>query len=76
MAQCLACDALIDIDEFDVDQGDQFSCSECGSNLEVASLSPIELELVSEDNGDGDKDDRTSLDPDDKHDEHDEDNDE
>ena len=44
MATCPECDAEIEVDEFDVDKGDQLSCPECGSNLEVASLSPIELE--------------------------------
>ena len=40
MATCPECDAEIEVDEFDVDKGDQLSCPECGSNLEVTSLSP------------------------------------
>ena len=46
MATCPECDAEIEVDEFDVDKGDQLSCPECGSNLEVTSLSPIELDLA------------------------------
>jgi alpha-aminoadipate carrier protein LysW len=46
MATCPECDADIDVDEFDVERGDVISCPECGSNLEVAGVSPLELQLV------------------------------
>ena len=49
MATCSECDTEIDVDEFDVDRGDQLSCPECGSNLQVGRLSPVELEPASED---------------------------
>lgn len=52
MATCPECSAEIEVDEFDVDKGDQLSCPECGLNLEVTKLSPIELELFSEDDED------------------------
>ena len=32
MATCPECDAEIEVDEFDVDKGDQLSCPECGSD--------------------------------------------
>ena len=48
MAICSECGADIDVDEFDVDRGDQLSCSECGANLVVFGLSPITLELADE----------------------------
>jgi alpha-aminoadipate carrier protein LysW len=48
MATCPECDAEIEVDEFDVDKGDQLSCPECGSNLEVVGLSPIELDLAAD----------------------------
>ena len=54
MATCPECDAEIDVDEFDVDKGDQLSCPECGSNLEVASLSPLELDVAPDDDEDDD----------------------
>jgi len=57
MATCPECDADIDVDEFDVDKGDLISCAECGSNLEVASIAPLELEPVDEDEEDDDDDD-------------------
>ena len=40
MAICPECEADIDVDEFDVDKGDQISCPECGTNLEVIAVAP------------------------------------
>jgi alpha-aminoadipate carrier protein LysW len=39
----------MEVDEFDVDKGDLISCPECGSNLEVVSLAPLELEAADDD---------------------------
>lgn len=73
MAICPACDAEIEVDEFDVDQGDELSCPECGEALEVASLSPVELELVSEEDEDkkGLDDEEEAVDEDEDEDEDD-----
>jgi len=57
MATCPECDAEIEVDEFDVDKGDQLSCPECGSNLEVIGVSPIELDLAPDDDDEEDLDD-------------------
>jgi alpha-aminoadipate/glutamate carrier protein LysW len=66
MASCPECDAEIEVDEFDVDKGDQLSCPECGSNLEVVSLSPLELDLADDDDEDEEEeDDDDDLDEDD-----------
>ena len=54
MTNCVEYDAGIDVDEFDVDRGDQLSCPECGTNLVVVSLNPVELDLVSDDDDDDD----------------------
>ncbi len=69
MAICSECGGDFDVDEFDVDRGDQLSCPECGANLVVFGLSPITLELADEESagdldeppdgdedGDGDRD--------------------
>jgi alpha-aminoadipate carrier protein LysW len=72
MATCPECDADIEVDEFDVDKGDEITCPECGSNLEVVGLSPIELEAVEEDEDDLDDE----LDEDEEEDEEDEEVDE
>jgi lysine biosynthesis protein LysW len=55
MAICPACEAEIEVDEFDVDKGDQLSCPECGETLEVINLSPVELDLLSDEDEDDDE---------------------
>jgi len=55
MAICPACEAEIEVDEFDVDKGDQLSCPECGETLEVINLSPVELDLLSDEDEDEDE---------------------
>jgi len=47
-AICPECDSPIDVDAFDVDIGDELTCSECGSLLRVASDSPLEFEIADE----------------------------
>lgn len=56
-AICPECDSPIDVDEFDVDIGDELTCSECGSFLRVASDSPLEFELADDDIDDDEDDD-------------------
>ena len=63
-AICPECDSAIDIDEMDVDVGDELACSECGALLRVFSDSPLELELADEDEDD-DEDDEDDGDEDD-----------
>ena len=48
-AICPECDSPIDVDEYDVDIGDELTCSECGSFLRVSSDSPLEFEIADED---------------------------
>ena len=48
-AICPECDSPIDVDEYDVDIGDELTCSECGSLLRVSGDSPLELEVADED---------------------------
>jgi alpha-aminoadipate carrier protein LysW len=55
-AICPECDSPIDVDEFDVDIGDELTCSECGSLLRVSSDSPIEFESADDDDFDDDED--------------------
>jgi len=43
-AVCPECDEEVYVDA-DSEQGDIVSCDECGSNLEVVGLDPIELDL-------------------------------
>jgi alpha-aminoadipate carrier protein LysW len=41
----------------DVDKGESVSCEECGTDLEVVGLDPVELDIVEEDDLDDDEDD-------------------
>ena len=43
------CDSPIDVDAYDVDIGDELTCSECGSLLRVSSDAPLEFEIADED---------------------------
>ena len=53
---CPECDSPIDIDEFDADLGDELSCSECGALLRVAAESPLEVELIDDEEDEEDDD--------------------
>ena len=61
-AICPECDSPIDVDEYDVDIGDELTCTECGSLLRVAVDSPVELELADDDDDlDDEKDDEEAV---------------
>ena len=72
MAACPACDFEIDVDEFDVERGDELSCQECGANLQVSTVLPVDLALAGDDD-DGDEDDHEAEDADTNGGAHDED---
>ena len=61
-AICPECDSPIDVDEYDVDIGDELTCSECGSLLRVASDSPLEFEIADEDDDLDEEDDEVVKD--------------
>jgi len=46
MAVCPECEGEVEIDEYDVDKGEIISCPECGVELEVVGLSPLQLDLA------------------------------
>ena len=70
MVNCPLCDAVIDADEEELDVGDALLCEECGANLNVSSMDPLELSPEKDD----DEDDE-DLDDDDDDDDDDEDED-
>lgn len=70
MVSCPKCDAPIDVEEEDLDEGDILSCDECGAALTVASVNPVELET--EDQKGAGADDDFSFDKDDDEDEEEE----
>ena len=63
MATCAACEAEMDVDEFDVDRGDLLSCPQCGANLEVVGLGPVEFDVAVEEDVDARETDRGSAAP-------------
>jgi alpha-aminoadipate carrier protein LysW len=40
----------------DTDKGETVSCEECGTDLEVVGLDPVELDIVEEEDLDDDED--------------------
>jgi alpha-aminoadipate carrier protein LysW len=48
MLTCPKCDAEIDIDEDEVDEGESVGCDECGADLKVLGKTPLELTPVDE----------------------------
>ncbi|HEU4596906.1 MAG TPA: hypothetical protein VFS10_17365 [Pyrinomonadaceae bacterium] len=45
---CPECDADVHVDT-DADKGDSVSCDECGTELEIVGLDPVELDIAEED---------------------------
>jgi alpha-aminoadipate carrier protein LysW len=71
MVNCPLCNAVIDdVDEEELDEGDALICQDCGANLSVNGVSPLELTAVSDEDVDDDDDE------DEEFDEYDEDDDE
>jgi alpha-aminoadipate carrier protein LysW len=48
MVTCPECDMHIDVDEEELDEGDLITCEECGAELKVLGLNPLELESADE----------------------------
>jgi alpha-aminoadipate/glutamate carrier protein LysW len=70
MVNCPNCDAVIDVDEDDLDEGDSLTCEECGADLSVTGLSPLELETQEdEDEEDEEEEDDLQYDEDEDEDE-------
>ena len=46
MVNCPNCDAVIDLDEEELDEGDTLTCEECGADLTITGLEPLEVETT------------------------------
>jgi alpha-aminoadipate carrier protein LysW len=66
MVNCPLCDAAIDADEEDLDEGDPLTCEECGASLTVSGLSPLELAPEDDDEDDDFSQDEDDADEDDE----------
>jgi alpha-aminoadipate/glutamate carrier protein LysW len=76
MVNCPNCDALLDLDEEELDEGDALTCEECGADLNVTGLDPLELETTEDEEEDEDDDDEDDVDYDEDDDEDEEDEEE
>jgi alpha-aminoadipate carrier protein LysW len=54
-ATCPECEADVHVDT-DADKGDLVSCEECGADLEIVGLDPVELDLAEEEEDEEDFD--------------------
>jgi alpha-aminoadipate carrier protein LysW len=75
-AICPECDSPIDVDAYDVDIGDELTCSECGSLLRVSSDAPLEFEIADEDDDLDDEEEEVKVADEDEVDDDDDDDDE
>jgi alpha-aminoadipate/glutamate carrier protein LysW len=70
MVTCPKCDAVLDVEEEDLDPGDALSCDECGATLTVKSTTPLEIKAAADD--DEEEEDDEEFDEDYDEDEEDE----
>jgi alpha-aminoadipate/glutamate carrier protein LysW len=64
MVLCPDCETDLDIEEDEVDEGEVVSCPECGSDFEVVTTSPLELNRISEEEDDEEIEDEEKEDGD------------
>lgn len=76
MVNCPLCDAVMDVEEDEIDEGDEFTCEECGAELTVTGTDPLEIEPLAEDDEDDDEDDDDLDEEDDEAEDEEEDEDE
>lgn len=46
MACCPECEATIDVEDDDIEEGQRLDCPECGAELEVVNTNPLELDVI------------------------------
>lgn len=49
MAECPKCESDLDLDEDELDEGEIVSCPECGTDFEVVTAHPLELNPIDDD---------------------------
>ncbi|TAM81361.1 MAG: hypothetical protein EPN47_11390 [Acidobacteria bacterium] len=68
MPTCPECDAMIDIDDNELEEGQTIECPECGSELEVVGTDPVELDILSQGEEDEDEKEEKDVDADNEED--------
>ncbi|HEY7336675.1 MAG TPA: hypothetical protein VH639_17410 [Bryobacteraceae bacterium] len=76
MVNCPLCNELMDVDEDELDEGDALTCEQCGANLSVSSVSPLELTPDDDDDFEEDEDYDEDYEDEDEEDEDEEDEEE
>ena len=76
MVTCPACDAVLDVEEEELDEGDELTCEECGQTLTVSSTQPLELHVGADEADDEDEEEETEDFDEEDEDEEDEDEEE
>ncbi|HEV2299082.1 MAG TPA: hypothetical protein VGR72_11245 [Candidatus Acidoferrales bacterium] len=56
MVKCPECDAEIDVDEEEVEEGEILSCPECDAELEVLQIHPVHLNVISDEDEEEEED--------------------
>ena len=72
MINCPLCATAIDVDEEELDEGDSLICEDCGANLNVTGVSPLELTPDTADDDDDEDGEQDDYDEDDDEDDEDE----
>jgi alpha-aminoadipate carrier protein LysW len=67
MVTCPECDSPLGYEEDELEEGDLISCDECGAELRVVGIDPLELELAEEE--DEEDEDLLDVDEDEEEDE-------
>ena len=70
MTKCPECDAEIDMDEDEIEEGEILTCPECDAELEVTQIHPVHLIVLSDE--DEDEEDEEESDDEDSPDEEEE----
>ena len=69
MTRCPECDAEIDLDEDEVEEGEILTCPECDTELEVTQTHPVHLIALSDDEDEADEEDDEGGDDDEEEEE-------
>jgi alpha-aminoadipate/glutamate carrier protein LysW len=56
VVKCPECDAEIDVDEEEVEEGEILSCPECDAELEVLQIHPVHLNVISDEDEEEEED--------------------
>jgi alpha-aminoadipate carrier protein LysW len=56
MIPCPKCKSEIDVEEEELEEGELISCLECGGDFEVASVDPLKLTRVSDEEEEDEED--------------------